>query len=82
MVDSVCLESIGFCRGSVLARGHQHWTLAVPGRGSDEVSASPHGPLFHELLGTWFPLNWHAHPKHLVTGTHCPWQDPEEQGQV
>uniref|UniRef100_A0A9L0SST2 G protein subunit beta 1 like n=1 Tax=Equus caballus TaxID=9796 RepID=A0A9L0SST2_HORSE len=37
VVDSVRLESIGFCRGSVLARGHQHWTLAVPGRGSDEV---------------------------------------------
>uniref|UniRef100_A0A8C4LTL3 G protein subunit beta 1 like n=2 Tax=Equus asinus TaxID=9793 RepID=A0A8C4LTL3_EQUAS len=37
VVDSVRLESIGFCRGSVLARGHQHWTLAVPGRGSDEI---------------------------------------------
>ncbi|XP_070131267.1 guanine nucleotide-binding protein subunit beta-like protein 1 isoform X3 [Equus caballus] len=41
VVDSVRLESIGFCRGSVLARGHQHWTLAVPGRGSDEANSSP-----------------------------------------
>ncbi|XP_019482477.1 PREDICTED: guanine nucleotide-binding protein subunit beta-like protein 1 [Hipposideros armiger] len=37
VMDSVHLESVGFCRGSVLAGGQQHWTLAVPGRGSDEV---------------------------------------------
>lgn len=36
-MDSVCLESVGFCRSSVLAGGQQHWMLAVPGRGSDEV---------------------------------------------
>lgn len=38
VVDSVCLESVGFCRSSVLAGGQQHWMLAVPGRGSNEVS--------------------------------------------
>ncbi|MBV94921.1 Guanine nucleotide-binding protein subunit beta-like protein 1, partial [Eschrichtius robustus] len=37
VVDSVLLESVGFCRGSVLAGGLQRWMLAVPGRGSDEV---------------------------------------------
>ncbi|XP_067555994.1 guanine nucleotide-binding protein subunit beta-like protein 1 isoform X2 [Pseudorca crassidens] len=37
VVDSVLLESVGFCRGSVLAGGLQRWLLAVPGRGSDEV---------------------------------------------
>ncbi|XP_035870474.1 guanine nucleotide-binding protein subunit beta-like protein 1 isoform X3 [Phyllostomus discolor] len=36
VVDSVGLESVGFCKGSLLARGPQRWTLAVPGRGSDE----------------------------------------------
>lgn len=41
VVDSVGLESVGFCKGSVLARGPQHWMLAVPGSGSDEVSTSP-----------------------------------------
>lgn len=46
IMDSVNLESVGFCRGSVLARGQQHWTLAVPGRGSDEVSTSLHSTLF------------------------------------
>ncbi|XP_057602009.1 guanine nucleotide-binding protein subunit beta-like protein 1 [Hippopotamus amphibius kiboko] len=37
VVSSVCLESEGFCRGSVLAGGAQRWMLAVPGRGSGEV---------------------------------------------
>lgn len=53
VVDSVHLESVGFCRGSILAGGQQHWTLAVPGRGSDEVSASLHSAVFmcHWALG-------------------------------
>ena len=42
IVDSVLLESMGFCRGSVLAGGLQRWMLAVPGRGSDEVSEPIH----------------------------------------
>ncbi|KAJ8776709.1 hypothetical protein J1605_015298 [Eschrichtius robustus] len=42
VVDSVLLESVGFCRGSVLAGGLQRWMLAVPGRGSDEVSEPIH----------------------------------------
>ncbi|KAI2596696.1 G protein subunit beta 1 like, partial [Homo sapiens] len=33
VVDSVCLESVGFCRSSILAGGQPRWTLAVPGRG-------------------------------------------------
>nr|XP_031299092.1 guanine nucleotide-binding protein subunit beta-like protein 1 isoform X4 [Camelus dromedarius] len=37
IVDSVCLESVGFCRGSVLACGPQRWMLAMPGKGGDEV---------------------------------------------
>uniref|UniRef100_A0A8C0XHY6 Guanine nucleotide-binding protein subunit beta-like protein 1 n=1 Tax=Castor canadensis TaxID=51338 RepID=A0A8C0XHY6_CASCN len=37
VVDSVHLESVGFCRSSVLADGQLHWTLAVPGKGTDEV---------------------------------------------
>uniref|UniRef100_A0A7N5K056 Thioredoxin reductase 2 n=1 Tax=Ailuropoda melanoleuca TaxID=9646 RepID=A0A7N5K056_AILME len=37
VVDSVPLESLGFCRSSVLARGQERWMLAVPGRGSEEV---------------------------------------------
>ncbi|XP_066871178.1 guanine nucleotide-binding protein subunit beta-like protein 1 isoform X5 [Kogia breviceps] len=37
VVDSVLLESVGFCRASVLAGGLQRWMLAVPGRGGDEV---------------------------------------------
>ncbi|KAM5310737.1 guanine nucleotide-binding protein subunit beta-like protein 1 isoform 1-T2 [Glossophaga mutica] len=37
IVDSVGLESVGFCKGSLLARGPQRWILAVPGRDSDEI---------------------------------------------
>ncbi|XP_047616438.1 guanine nucleotide-binding protein subunit beta-like protein 1 isoform X2 [Phacochoerus africanus] len=37
VVDSVHLESVGFCRGSILAGGQSRWMLAVPGSGSDEV---------------------------------------------
>ncbi|XP_013373374.1 PREDICTED: guanine nucleotide-binding protein subunit beta-like protein 1 isoform X3 [Chinchilla lanigera] len=37
VVDSVCLESVGFCRSSVLAEGQARWMLAVPGKGTDEV---------------------------------------------
>ncbi|XP_042766157.1 guanine nucleotide-binding protein subunit beta-like protein 1 [Panthera leo] len=37
VVDSMRLESMGFCRSTVLARGQGHWMLAMPGRGSDEV---------------------------------------------
>lgn len=62
MVDSVGLESVGFCRGSILARAQQRWMLAVPGRGSDEVSTSLPSPVFtsHWRLGSptwaWAPL--------------------------
>ncbi|XP_070626164.1 guanine nucleotide-binding protein subunit beta-like protein 1 isoform X4 [Bos indicus] len=41
VVDAVHLESVGFCRASVLAEGPQRWMLAVPGRGSDEAESSP-----------------------------------------
>lgn len=44
-MDSVGLESVGFCRGSILAWGQQRWMLAVPGGGSDEVSTSLPSPL-------------------------------------
>lgn len=37
VVDAMHLESVGFCRASVLAEGPQRWMLAVPGRGNDEV---------------------------------------------
>nr|XP_035960120.1 guanine nucleotide-binding protein subunit beta-like protein 1 isoform X4 [Halichoerus grypus] len=37
IVDSVPLESMGFCRSSVLAGGQERWMLAMPGRGNDEV---------------------------------------------
>lgn len=37
IMDSVQLDSVGFCRSSVLTRGQQCWMLAVPGKGSDEV---------------------------------------------
>uniref|UniRef100_A0A8C3VWY4 G protein subunit beta 1 like n=1 Tax=Catagonus wagneri TaxID=51154 RepID=A0A8C3VWY4_9CETA len=37
IMDSVHLESVGFCRGSILAGGQPRWLLAVPGNGSDEV---------------------------------------------
>ncbi|XP_058995332.1 guanine nucleotide-binding protein subunit beta-like protein 1 isoform X7 [Mustela lutreola] len=37
VVDSVALESMGFCRSSVLAGTQERWMLAMPGRGSDEV---------------------------------------------
>ncbi|XP_044514842.1 guanine nucleotide-binding protein subunit beta-like protein 1 [Gracilinanus agilis] len=37
-VDSLALDSVGFCKGSVLTEGAQEcWLLAVPGRGMDEV---------------------------------------------
>lgn len=41
VVDSVHLDSVGFCRSSILVRGQPCWMLAVPGKGSDEVRASP-----------------------------------------
>ncbi|XDB58926.1 hypothetical protein AB1E18_012331 [Capra hircus] len=37
VVDAMRLESVGFCRASVLAEGPQRWMLAVPGRGNNEV---------------------------------------------
>ncbi|XP_072659637.1 guanine nucleotide-binding protein subunit beta-like protein 1 isoform X4 [Canis lupus baileyi] len=37
VVDSVPLESMGFCRSSILAGGQERWMLAMPGRGNDEV---------------------------------------------
>ncbi|XP_049620611.1 guanine nucleotide-binding protein subunit beta-like protein 1 isoform X2 [Suncus etruscus] len=37
VVDSVRLESVGFCRSTILADSTQRWTLAIPGRGSSEV---------------------------------------------
>lgn len=55
IVDCVCLESVGFCRGSILARGEQPWTLAVPGRGTDEVSTSLHSPVFTSPWRLSFP---------------------------
>ncbi|GAB1300094.1 Guanine nucleotide-binding protein subunit beta-like protein 1 [Apodemus speciosus] len=36
VMDSVHLDSVGFCRGSILVRGGPCWMLAVPGKGSDE----------------------------------------------
>lgn len=40
-MDAVQLDSVGFCKSSVLARGQLCWMLAVPGKGSDEVRTSP-----------------------------------------
>uniref|UniRef100_G3TLM6 G protein subunit beta 1 like n=1 Tax=Loxodonta africana TaxID=9785 RepID=G3TLM6_LOXAF len=37
VVDSVRLESMGFCRSTVLAGAQPRWMLAMPGRGNDEV---------------------------------------------
>ncbi|XP_054448673.1 guanine nucleotide-binding protein subunit beta-like protein 1 [Pteronotus mesoamericanus] len=37
VVDSLGLESVGFCKGSILASSPQHWMLAVPGKGDDEI---------------------------------------------
>lgn len=36
-MDSVHLESMSFCKSSILAEGQLHWMLAVPGKDSDEV---------------------------------------------
>ncbi|XP_052014189.1 guanine nucleotide-binding protein subunit beta-like protein 1 isoform X2 [Apodemus sylvaticus] len=40
VVDSVHLDSVGFCRSSILVRGQPCWMLAVPGKGSDESNSS------------------------------------------
>ncbi|KAM4827501.1 guanine nucleotide-binding protein subunit beta-like protein 1 isoform 1-T5 [Thomomys bottae] len=37
IVDSVRLESVGFCKSSILANGQPCWMLAVPGKDTDEV---------------------------------------------
>lgn len=37
VMDSVQLDSVGFCKSSILVRGQLCWMLAVPGKGSDEV---------------------------------------------
>lgn len=37
ITDSVQLDSVGFCKSSILVRGQLCWMLAVPGKGSDEV---------------------------------------------
>ncbi|XP_037679462.1 guanine nucleotide-binding protein subunit beta-like protein 1 isoform X3 [Choloepus didactylus] len=37
LLDTVPLESVGFCRSSVLAEGRPRWLLAVPGKDHDEV---------------------------------------------
>ncbi|XP_008057878.1 guanine nucleotide-binding protein subunit beta-like protein 1 isoform X2 [Carlito syrichta] len=37
IVDSVRLESVGFCRSAILAEGQPRWMLAMPGKGTDEI---------------------------------------------
>lgn len=54
-MDSVGLESVGFCRASILPRGQQRWMLAVPGGGSDEVSTSLPRPLSTSYWRLSFP---------------------------
>lgn len=66
VTDSVHLESMGFCRSSILTRGQGHWMLAMPGSGSDEVSTSPHGAPGFTSCWHFVPLNTHAYPKHLL----------------
>ncbi|XP_074062594.1 guanine nucleotide-binding protein subunit beta-like protein 1 isoform X2 [Macrotis lagotis] len=40
-VDSLSLDSVGFCKGSILTEGTQRcWLLAVPGKGMDEPASS------------------------------------------
>jgi hypothetical protein len=61
-MDSVQLDSVGFCRGSILVRGQQCWMLAVPGKGSDEVRTSqPLEPLPYTNC-TGFVLTGHTCP--------------------
>lgn len=47
-MDSVQLDSVGFCKSSILVREQLCWMLAVPGKGSDEVRTSPWNS-FHTL---------------------------------
>lgn len=42
ILDAVQLDSVGFCKSSILARGQLCWMLAVPGKGNSEVRTSPH----------------------------------------
>ncbi|XP_041534297.1 guanine nucleotide-binding protein subunit beta-like protein 1 [Microtus oregoni] len=37
ILDEVQLDSVGFCKSSILARGQLCWMLAVPGKGNSEV---------------------------------------------
>ncbi|XP_027628412.1 guanine nucleotide-binding protein subunit beta-like protein 1 isoform X2 [Tupaia chinensis] len=44
VVDSVQLQSMGFCRSSVLAGGQSRWMLAVPGKDSEvQILEMPSG---------------------------------------
>ncbi|KAK7805392.1 hypothetical protein U0070_023803 [Myodes glareolus] len=36
ILDAVQLDSVGFCKSSILARGQLCWMLAVPGKGNSE----------------------------------------------
>ncbi|XP_049978924.1 guanine nucleotide-binding protein subunit beta-like protein 1 isoform X2 [Alexandromys fortis] len=41
ILDEIQLDSVGFCKSSVLARGQLCWMLAVPGKGNSETNSSP-----------------------------------------
>lgn len=56
VVDSVCLESVGFCRSSVLGVGQARWMLAVPGKGIDEVRPALLMPFVLRVTRYWLSL--------------------------
>ena len=79
-MDSMHLESMGFCRSTVLARGQGHWMLAMPGRGSDEVSTSPCGAPGSTSCWHLVSLNTYAHPKHLLQEPCAHHRTPQSGG--
>lgn len=80
VVDSMRLESMGFCRSTVLARGQRHWMLAMPGRGSDEVSTSPCGAPGSTSCWHLVSLNTYAHPNHLLQEPCAHHRTPQSGG--
>ncbi|XP_007506155.1 guanine nucleotide-binding protein subunit beta-like protein 1 isoform X2 [Monodelphis domestica] len=70
-VDSLSLDSVGFCQGSVLRGGAQEcWLLAVPGRGTEEPASSSH-PLLLAGYEDGSVILWNVSERRMLSRLSC-----------
>ncbi|XP_027715235.1 guanine nucleotide-binding protein subunit beta-like protein 1 isoform X2 [Vombatus ursinus] len=70
-VDSLSLDSVGFCKGSVLTEGTQGcWLLAVPGKDMDEPASSS-GPLLLAGYEDGSVILWDVSERSVLSRLAC-----------